>query len=1343
MEIRLRAVLCAAALASLAAACGSGAAEPPTRERPGAARDVDSPLSVADGFHADAHEVAAPPPDVASDDVPDAAEPADAAGDLLPDLSPDAGGCASDEACVAALGTLPPCRVARCDPVTGGCVEAAADDGTSCDDADACTGPDLCAAGVCGGAALVCDDGDPCNGAEACTPEVGCEPGAAPECDDGDPCNGLERCESHAGCVAGPALACDDGTPCTADTCVPFVGCRSEPTSGPCDDGDACTVGDRCGEGVCVPGLQLCLCPADDRHEDNDDAGAATPIHVDRSYPTATVLQGVVCGTDVDWFSVDLVEGDALHVELEHAPSSGALSLRIRDASGVVLGELPPGLSPAVLEMTASSDGPVFLRIAGDGSAAAESPWLLDLFHVPARSCADDDFEDDDVPSLATPLAIDASMLARACPFDMDWFVFATSGGGTVVVDLEPTDAARYPELDLYDAQARRVATGVVAGGVVRALHPVSGPTVVFARVTTSGLGGVDYAIRGSEVAPGVCVEDAWEPNDAQAAAALLPPAGTALARLCPASPDWYGVPLAAGDRLVVDLAHDLDAGSADVAITGPRGDAAEGPVLAATASTGGVARLEVVAATDGMHGVRVSGALVGGTPYDLTLSGTGAWVCTPDPCEDDDRSESACVLIPGHSLEARRCAGDDDWFAFQVDAPLLPVRAVLTRDGGADELLLTLRAPDGTVVTTASMSGGAATLSATAATPGRWTLQVTGEGDADEAAYTLWLAPPDGVCLDDDLEPNDDAGAAAPLALGEAHDLFLCPGDEDWFTVTVGPLAVVDVFVVAGLGTAAPPALALDDVGGALLATGTPDPGGVGVVRLNHPVLAPGTYRVRVAAGGPVDYSLVVNEERWLCTEDGYEPNDGVAEAAPLVAPASVQAVVCGGDPDWYRIELDEGDRVDVDLRFRHAVGDLNLYLTRSNGQSLALGASRDDDEHVSWTATEAGSYGIRVFGLLGASAPYALDIAVERAVQPCEDDDFEDDDTIATATPVVSGLLYDLQACPGDDDWFAVAAAAGDTLVVTVSHESAIGDLNVTVYRPDGVVVVEAQRVIDAERAIVTAQQAGVYRMRVHGATSDVEVAYAFSALVLPSGPDGCADDAFEPNDTPDEAATVATSTGAADVTAQLCAGDPDWYAVSLPGGKTLAVTVTHGTAGALELTVEAPSGAPIGASEATAEAPAVVVADALAAGAYRIRVDGAEGVTTGYRLEVSVGEWVCVEDAFEENDDVLSAVNVTGLSSLDGVVCGGDADWYAVDLVEGDTVSLDLRFVHAAGDLNLYLTRPNGQTLVFGGTVTDDEHVEYTVPAEGRYGVRVFGLRGASNRYHLDLAVTPAAP
>ncbi len=181
--------------------------------------------------------------------------------------------CTTDDACVEGVcgGTpggcdcqvdtdcaLPSAYDAAC--ATVACVDnlcvVTTNDG-ACDDGNACTVADTCAAGACVGAALTCDDGDPCTD-DACAPETGCVTTPAEvsvACDDGDPCTDGDTCAAGA-CVGGPPLSCDDGDACTVDSCIAGFGCATNTAADgtSCEDGDACTTGDACQAGVCVGG---------------------------------------------------------------------------------------------------------------------------------------------------------------------------------------------------------------------------------------------------------------------------------------------------------------------------------------------------------------------------------------------------------------------------------------------------------------------------------------------------------------------------------------------------------------------------------------------------------------------------------------------------------------------------------------------------------------------------------------------------------------------------------------------------------------------------------------------------------------------------------------------------------------------------------------------------------------------------------------------------------------------------------------------------------------------------------------------------------------------------------
>jgi hypothetical protein len=121
---------------------------------------------------------------------------------------------------------------------------------SACDDGDACTAKDACAAGTCKGTAVDCDDGNPCT-ADACDKGTGCvsTPTTA-ACSDGNACTDNDKCAS--GKCMGAAKTCEDGNVCTANECQPGWGCVFPPSSGACPDSDACTAQETCANGQCV-----------------------------------------------------------------------------------------------------------------------------------------------------------------------------------------------------------------------------------------------------------------------------------------------------------------------------------------------------------------------------------------------------------------------------------------------------------------------------------------------------------------------------------------------------------------------------------------------------------------------------------------------------------------------------------------------------------------------------------------------------------------------------------------------------------------------------------------------------------------------------------------------------------------------------------------------------------------------------------------------------------------------------------------------------------------------------------------------------------------------------------
>ena len=172
-----------------------------------------------------------------------------------------------------------PCTLDLCDEVLDEVLHLPVEG--PCDDQDLCTVGHFCLDGDCHpGIQLDCNDDNPCT-LDGCDPTSGCV-----NANKEGPCKNIEPCMTAGVCVdglcTGEPLDCDDGNDCTEDSCVTDFGC-SHIAIGfkPCDDGEPCSVDDKCVESVCTPGgyhpdcLSMCgdgkcaypdsatLCPVD------------------------------------------------------------------------------------------------------------------------------------------------------------------------------------------------------------------------------------------------------------------------------------------------------------------------------------------------------------------------------------------------------------------------------------------------------------------------------------------------------------------------------------------------------------------------------------------------------------------------------------------------------------------------------------------------------------------------------------------------------------------------------------------------------------------------------------------------------------------------------------------------------------------------------------------------------------------------------------------------------------------------------------------------------------------------------------------------------------------------
>ncbi len=170
----------------------------------------------------------------------------------------DGDACTIGDKCVAGecvsgvpntCGDNNPCTDDSCDPAVG-CVFT--NNVLPCEDGTVCTVGDVCLEGDCqSGELLVCDDENPCTD-DSCDPVAGCLFVANEAiCDDGIECTVGDHC-SNSVCVYDELASCEDENPCTDNLCDPANGCVTTVNDALCDDSDVCTVGDHCSLGDCV-----------------------------------------------------------------------------------------------------------------------------------------------------------------------------------------------------------------------------------------------------------------------------------------------------------------------------------------------------------------------------------------------------------------------------------------------------------------------------------------------------------------------------------------------------------------------------------------------------------------------------------------------------------------------------------------------------------------------------------------------------------------------------------------------------------------------------------------------------------------------------------------------------------------------------------------------------------------------------------------------------------------------------------------------------------------------------------------------------------------------------------
>jgi M6 family metalloprotease-like protein len=112
------------------------------------------------------------------------------------------------------------------------------------------------------------------------------------------------------------------------------------------------------------------------------------------------------------------------------------------------------------------------------------------------------------------------------------------------------------------------------------------------------------------------------------------------------------------------------------------------------------------------------------------------------------------------------------------------------------------------------------------------------------------------------------------------------------------------------------------------------------------------------------------------------------------------------------------------------------------------------------------------------------------------------------------------------------------------------------------------------------------------------------------------------------------------------------------------------------------------------------------------------------------------VASDDVYEDNDSMYSAAEIR-IPFWERDLKSNDDDWYKVWVQKGETITVEINFSNANGDLDLFLYDSDGNFLDGSFLTNDDEYVVLgPAGADGEYYIKVAGFSGSKNSYMMSV-------
>lgn len=586
---------------------------------------------------------------------------------------------------------------------------------------------------------------------------------------------------------------------------------------------------------------------------------------------------------------------------------------------------------------------------------------------------------------------------------------------------------------------------------------------------------------------------------------------------------------------------------------------------------------------------------------------------------------------------------------------------------------------------------------------------------------------------------PPDDAGndasTQARFSAGETVEGEIAPaGDLDWFRMRVerGQHYTFTLNGVAGAeGGALDPMLGIYDAAGNQIALND-DANGLNS-QLGHAPSASGDIFVEARA-----FSDQATGRYTLSATAAPAPRDDAGNDASTRRRVSVGRAMNGnieyeGDVDWYRLSARVGQRYTITMTGGEgALPDPLLRVLDREGGELA---ANDDsggtlNSSIEFTPRASGDVFIEARGYGDRmSGAYTLNVAATRLPT---DSISADRTTRGRATPgqnVAGSIDFG-----GDTDWYRMRLTAGETYRIGLasSGDTPLSDPFLKVLGPDGGELAFDDDGGDGLNSYLefTPATTGTYFVEAGAFGGEGEGGYTLSTLA---------------GGIPADASTDASVSAEGDYRDGVLdpAGDRDWYRLDLTEGQVVRLSLEPSQMGDPladpYLVLYGPDGAEVARDDDGGEGlNAFIEYQAAAAGAHFVETRGFSDDARGrYLLSIIAGE-------IGQSVDAADQLTPGGEGRASIIGAPGDADWFAIEMVEGRPYRFLVQGVDADGLADPFLTLYDSQ----GNEVASDDdggpgfgaRIDFVTQTGGAYFAAVSAYGGAgTGRYLLQVMDT----